>query len=242
MAKPTRYPKGISTAVVGSLMGDFPLPDPFHTSSTAGKQVYVYANDYVDLGNAASRTITGTSSTFALADGIGGWALVTPGGTTTTTTVARTAAAHQFVSGSKFWYVIRLKTSAVGAGVITRFGLQNGSGANTTNDAIYFTKPTAAGAGISLVSTVATVATTLASNVISSTTADTFVDVGFYYDGKDLLVYANDALVARVESPTIGASGTTLSNTLMQPFVQITPTATDTMTVDYVMAAQEVSR
>jgi hypothetical protein len=57
-----------------------------------------------------------------------------------------------------------------------------------------------------------------------------------------LLVYANDQLVARVSNPTIGASGTTLTSTVLTPFFQITPVATETMSIDYVMAAQEMTR
>ena len=48
--------------------------------------------------------------------------------------------------------------------------------------------------------------------------------------------------VARVSSPTIGSSSTTLTNALMGTVFQITPIATDTLTTDFVLAAQEVSR
>ena len=237
----SRLTHGLSTVPASGPTGQYPLPDPFHTGGDS-LDVFTYANDYTDIGSTNNTTITGTSSTFALADGLGGYGLITPGGTTTVTTVARTASAFQFISGQKFWYVTRLKTSAVGAGVITRFGLQYGTGANTTNDALYFTKVTGAAGGVNLVSTVSTTATTLVTNVLSSTVADTFIDVGFYYNGTDILVYANDVTVARVSAPTIGSSGTTLTNALLTPFFQITPTATDTMTIDYLLVAQETSR
>jgi hypothetical protein len=48
--------------------------------------------------------------------------------------------------------------------------------------------------------------------------------------------------VARVTAPTIGSTGTTLTNAVLGPVFQITPTATDTLTADFVLAAQEVSR
>jgi len=241
MSKPTRFTKGISTNIVGTLLGDYPLPASISTGSN-GMDVYTYTNDYDDLGSAASRTITGTSSTLAPADGVGGKAILTPGGASTVSTVARTNAGFQFVAGQRFWYNARLQTSGVGAGVITRFGVQHGNGANTTNDALYFTKVTGAAGGVNLVSTVATVATTLVTGVVASTAAATDIDVGFYYDGTDLLVFANDLLVARIASPTIGASGQTLTNTLLQPFFQITPVATETLTIDYELIACEVSR
>ena len=71
---------------------------------------------------------------------------------------------------------------------------------------------------------------------------DTFVDVGFYYNGTDLLVYSSDSLVARVTAPTIGSSGTTLTNALMTTLFGITPVATETLTIDYEFAAMETTR
>jgi hypothetical protein len=242
MGSPARFPNGIGTAVKGTLMGNFPLPDPLHTSSSAKKDVYVYVSDYNDLGAAASRTITGAGTTLAPINGLGGRAVLTPGGAAVVSTVARTAATFQFITGNEFWYQTRFQLSGVGAGVITCTGVQNGSGASTTNDGLYFTKTTGAGGAVALVSQVGGVATTLVSQVLTSTTAATDIDVGFYYDGNDLLVFAADALVARVASPTIGASGTTLSNALMQPFYQITPVATETYNIDYELCACEFTR
>ena len=94
---------------------------------------------------------------------------------------------------------------------------------------------------MNLVSTVGSTATTLVTGVATAV-SDTYLDVGFYYDGTDLLVFANDALVARVANPTIGSSGTTLTNATLTPFFAITPVATETVTVDYALIAQEVSR
>jgi hypothetical protein len=48
--------------------------------------------------------------------------------------------------------------------------------------------------------------------------------------------------VARVSDPTIGSSATTLTNAVLGPVLQITPTATDTLTVDFIGTAQEVVR
>ena len=77
---------------------------------------------------------------------------------------------------------------------------------------------------------------------MATAAAATWLNLGIYYDGTDLLVYAANSLVARVSAPTIGTSGTTLSSVIMTPVFQITPTATDTLTVDFVLAAQELVR
>jgi hypothetical protein len=242
MATPSRLTNGLSTLSTAHALRDFPLPDYIHTSSSVGKQVFSYINDFTDIGTTTANTITGVASTFALVNGVGGIAVATPGGAATVTTVARTAASFQFVTGNKFWYVTRVQTSGVGAGVITRFGLQVGNVANTTNDSIYFTKATGAAGAISLVSTVATVATTLVPVCVAVTAAATWVDMGFYYDGTDLNVFVSDQNLARIPGVTIGAAATTLTNGLLTPFIQITPVASETLSQDYVMVAQETTR
>jgi predicted extracellular nuclease len=99
----------------------------------------------------------------------------------------------------------------------------------------------ASSTSINLVSVVNSTSTTLVTGVATAVAA-TWFDVGFYYNGTDVLVYASDNLVARVTAPTIGSSGTTLTNALLSPVFQITPTATDTMTIDFVAASVEVLR
>ena len=77
---------------------------------------------------------------------------------------------------------------------------------------------------------------------VATAAAATWVELGFYFDGTDLLVYSNNAMIARITAPTIGTTGTTLTNALITPVLQITPTATDTLTVDFLGTAQEVTR
>jgi hypothetical protein len=242
MANPTRLTSGLATVPAVKPLGKYPLPDPFHTSGNSAFGVVSYINDFFDIGSTTAYVITGVASTFALASGIGGVAVLTPGAAATVSTYARAVNSFQFVAGQKFWYLTRLQLSGVGAGVISRAGLQVGSVAGTTQDAIYFTKLTGASGAVDLVSYVGGVATTLDSSVLPSTTAATWIDVGFYYDGKDLYVYANDALQSVIPNVTIGASGTTLSNAVLAPFAQITPVASETLSQDYILVAQEVVR
>jgi len=238
MGYPTNLTFGISTVPTTQPLGSYPLPDPFHTSANAGLDVVSYANDFFGIGSTTlDWTITGASSTFACVDGIGGWARVTPGGTTTATSVYQAHSGFQFVAGQSFWYLCRIKASAVSGNKSLYFGLQAGS---SVNDGLWFSKA-AASNSLNLVSVVGSTTTTLVTGV-TTMADDTFVDVGFYFNGTDLLVYSGDAVVARVTAPTIGASATTLTNALLAPVFQITPTATDTLTIDYVMAAQETTR
>jgi hypothetical protein len=242
MGVPTRFTYGVGTAAKGQPLGDFPFPDPFHTGSTTGLDVTAYANDFFTIGSTTvDWTITGVSSTFALADGVGGVSLVTPGGVSTVTTVAVAKAGFQFVSGQKFWYLTRIKASAVAGTVAFQFGLHNGTGATPT-DGIYFQKA-ASSTSLNLVSRVGSTSVTLATGIATAAAA-TYLDVGFYYNGTDLLVFASDNLVARVANVVIAAttSATAITNALLQPAFQITPTATDTLSIDYVLAAQETAR
>jgi hypothetical protein len=238
MASPTRYLSGVATTPASTPLGNLPFPDPFHTSGNVAYDATIYSNDFFGIGSTTlDWTIVGTSSTFTSTDGIGGISLITPGGATTATTVYKTGSSFQFVAGQKFWYVARVKASAVAGSVSLYFGLQKGS---ATTDGLWFSKA-ASSTSLNLVSTVNSTATTLVTGVTTAA-ANTYMDVAFYYDGTDILVYVNDVVIARVAAPTIGATGTTLTNALLTPVFQITPTATDTMSIDYVLAGQETVR
>jgi len=236
MGNPTRLQAGLSTAYQNEVFYSYPYPDPFHTGSTQALGSTSYMNDFNTLIG-TDYTVSGSGSAFALASGVGGIAVLTPGGTTTASAAYKAAPSFQFISGNRFWFTTRFKTSAVAGSVSYYVGLRNGSSAT---DGLWFSKA-ASSTSINLVSTVGSTATTLVTGVATAA-ADTYVEVGFYFDGTDLLVYANSALVARVSAPTIGSSGTTLTNAVIGQVFQITPTATDTMTVDFVGTAQEVSR
>ena len=236
MGSPTRFTSGVATVDANEPLGNYPFPDPFHSSGSSGLGSVSYVNDFNTLIG-TDFTTTGTSSTFALGNGVGGVAVLTPGGTTTATATYKPATFLQLTAGNKFWYVVRFKASAVSGTKAFYAGLRAGS---ATTDGLWFAKA-ASSTSLDLVSTVGSTATTLVTGV-ATMAADTYVDVAFYYDGLDLLVYSNDNVVARVSSPTIGSSATNLTNALLSPVFQITPTATDTLTIDYVLAAQEVTR
>ena len=241
MSNPTRLYSGLSTAYSNEPLYSFPFPDPFHTGSTSSLGSSTYTNDFNTLIG-TDYTVTGSSSAFAVAAGIGGWATLTPGGTTTASAAYKNGTFFQFVAGNRAWFSTRIKTSAVAGAISYYAGLRAGS---ATTDGLWFAKA-ASSTSINLVSTVGSTATTLVTGVATAV-ADTFVELAWYYDGTDIIVYSgtsasNMGPVARVSSPTIGSSSTTLTNALMGTVFQITPIATDTLTTDFVLAAQEVSR
>jgi hypothetical protein len=241
MGIPTRYSQGVSTQFKGTLLGDYPLPSPFRTSSTPttstinGYTVASYSNDFnkVDAGWSE------TAGTWATTDFAGGAAVLTPSTSGTTANARQTSAGWQFIAGQKLWYQTAIAVSSVASGVqIVYAGLINSSGGTiSTNNSLMFVKP----AGVTYLNLVATVggtSTTLVTNV-ASLTSGTMVNLGLYFNGTDLLVYVADALVARVAAPVLG---TTLPNDLLTPIFEITPVTTETITVDYVLVAQELSR
>lgn len=241
MSNPTRLYSGLSTAFPNEPLYSYPFPDPFHTGSGQYVGSSSYINDFNTLIG-TDYTVTGTSSTFAITNGVGGQAVLTPGGTTTATAAYKAGTFMQFIAGYRLWYVVRFKVSAVAGSVSYYAGLRAGS---ATTDGLWFAKA-ASSTSINLVSTVNSTATTLVTGVATAV-ADSWVDLGFYYDGTDLTCFSGTSSVdmspdARVSAVTIGSTGTNLTNALLSPVFQITPTATDTMTTDFVLAAQEIVR
>jgi len=241
MSNPTRFYSGVSTAFPNEPLYSYPFPDPFHTGSNQYTGSSTYSNDFNTLIG-TDYTVTGTSSTFAVTNGIGGQALLTPGGTTTATAAYKAGTFIQFVAGYRTWFVVRFKVSAVSGNVAYYAGLRAGS---ATTDGLWFAKA-AASTSINLVSTVNSTATTLVTGVATAV-AGGWVEVGFYYDGTDLICFSGTGSTdmgpdARISAVTIGTTGTNLTNALLSPVFQITPVATETMTTDFVLAAQEVAR
>jgi hypothetical protein len=238
MSSPSRFLSGVATVDAQLPLGNYPFPDPFHTSganiNTTGSASY--SNDYTLLAG-TDYTVTGTSSTFALTSGVGGVAVLTPGGTTTASAAYKPATFVQFQAGKKLWYTVRFKASAVSGTKSFYVGLRNGASAT---EGLWFAKA-ASSTSLNLISTVGSTATTLVTGVTTAV-ADTWIEVTIYFDGTDILVYNGHDAVARVSNATIGSSATTLTNAVLTPVYQITPTATDTLSVDFVLAAQELTR
>jgi len=232
MGTPTRFTYGIATVAKGKPLSSYPLPDPFNSTSDTGFGVSTYSNDF--QSSVAEYAVSGTSSTFALTSGLGGLAIVTPGGTTTATSIFKTGDSFGFVAGQKLWYTTRFEVSATTGTFLA--GLA--SAGTSATDGLWFVT---SGTSVNLVSRVGSTSTTLITGV-ATVAASTFIQLGFHYDNTDLVVFVNGNLVARVTSPTIGASGTTLTSALLAPIFSDTPTATETMTIDYVLAAEEISR
>lgn len=241
MSNPTRFLNGVTTVPATTPLGTYPLPDPFHTGGSAGIDVVTYSNDFFDIGTTTAYTISGTGAV-ALgvgAAGIGGTLVLTPA-SATASAVTRAATAFSFTRGSKFWFLQRIAASAV-TGVMSMFFGLNTANAAITADGLYFRK-SASQLNLDFVSVINGTTTVLAA-AVTTVTAAAYLDVGFYYDGTDILVYVNDVVKARVSGVTVGATNAfTVTNAYLSPVFQITPVGTENLNVDYVLVANEVAR
>lgn len=241
MSAPTRFTSGVTTVVASTPLGNYPFPDPFHTGGTAGLDVTTYSNDFFDIGTTTAYTISGGGAV-ALgvgAAGVGGTLVLTPA-SATASAVTRAATAFQFVQGNKFWFLQRIRASAV-TGVMSMFFGVNTANAAITADGLYFRKA-ASQLNLDFVSVV-NGTTTVLDAAVTTVTAGAYLDVGFYYDGTDLLVYSGDAVQGRIQNITIGATNAfTVTNAYLSPVFQITPVGTENLNIDYVLVANEVSR
>jgi len=241
MSNPTRFLSGVATVPSTQPLGSYPFPDPFHTGGTTGKDVATYSNDFFDTGTTTTYTLSGGGAV-ALgvgAAGVGGTEVLTPV-SATACAKTRAATAFSFTAGNKFWYLKRIAPSAV-AGVMSMFFGLNTANAALTADGIYFRKA-ASQLNLDLVSVINGTTTVLAA-AVATVAAGVYLDVGFYYDGTDLLVYSSDVLKARISNVTVGATNSfTLTNAYISPVVQITPVGTENLNTDYVLVANEIVR
>ena len=240
MTTPSRLTNGLSTVAKNHPMDLYPLPSPFDTASTNGMGVETYANGFLTTPPTTEWTTTG-SATIPLIPAVGGVITLTPSGATVAGSFYKNTTSFQFISGQQLWYETRMQISALTP--TSTFGLQYGS---SSSDGLWFSQAATTGV-VSLVSSVASTTTTLVATV-ATLTAATFMNVALHYDGSDLNVWAGAnkaamAKIARVTAPTIGATGaSTLTNKLLTPFFAIVPTASETLSSDFVLTAQEVAR
>lgn len=241
MSAPSRFLSGVATVPATQPLGSFPFPDPFHTSGSSNLDVVTYSNDFFELGNSSAYTLSGGGAV-ALgvgAAGVGGTEVLTPA-SATACAKTRAGTAFSFTQGNKFWYLKRIAPSAV-AGVMSMFFGLNTANAAITADGIYFRKA-ASQLNLDLVSVINGTTTVLAA-AVTTVAAGVYLDVGFYYDGTDILVYVNNVFKVRISNVTVGATNAfTVTNAYLSSVVQITPVATETLTTDYVLVANEIVR
>ena len=233
MAIPTRFPAGVSTQKVNQTLGMFGQPDP-----TDPIVNFYEFNQYV----AGDWTVTNTTShaTVALTAGAGGLLSLAGGASSVTSDIAAIISNplnFNFASTQQVWFYTGFKVTTAANDQI-QLGLMAANSALTPTAGMYFNK--AAGAAtIDFVVRKSSTSTT--QSAIATLVANTFVRLGFYYNGKDSVdVFVNDAKVYSQTVLTNLPTSTALGIGLGFKSAATAPTTSD-LIVDFALAAQDRS-
>lgn len=226
----TRFPYGLTNVGETDLFSDMVQPDPtlFHT----------YLNDF-DTYTAGDWTVTETDATAtqALTAGDGGLLLITnTAADNDLVALQKNPAAFTFTAGKKTFFRCRFKVSDATQSDLV-FGLQvvDATPLDVT-DGIYFVKAD----GVATVNFIcrkdASTGSTTAS-AVATLADDTFVELGFYYDGQSRVAYEVNGSVLG----SLDASSTFLPDAIctVSFALQNGEAVAKTMTVDYVYVAKE---
>lgn len=226
----TRFPYGLTNVGETDLFADMVQPDPtlFHT----------YFNDF-DTYTAGDWTVTETDSgaTQALTAGDGGLLLITnTAANDDLVALQKNPAAFTFTAGKKTFFRCRFKVSdATQSDLI--FGLQVvDSTPLDVTDGIYFLKADGAATVDFICRKNASTGSTSAA-AVATMANDTFIELGFYYDGQSKVAYEVNGSVLG----SLDASSTYLPDTIctVSFALQNGEAVAKTMTVDYVYVAKE---
>ena len=226
----TRFPFGVTNVGETNLFADMVQPDPtlFHE----------YFNDF-DTYVAGDWVVTETDAgaTQALTAGNGGLLLITnTAADNDLVALQKTPAAFSFTAGKKTFFRCRFKVSDATQSDLV-FGLQV---VDTTpldvTDGVYFLKADGS-AAISVVCRKNASAGSTSASSIATLADDTFIELGFYYDGAGKVAYeVNGSVVG-----SLAASSAYLPDTIctVSFALQNGEAVAKTMTVDYVYVATE---
>lgn len=226
----TRFPNGLTTARVTETMGDFILPDP--------TQAHVYFNDF-DTYAAAEWTITTVeagagSATEALTDADGGVLLITNDAADDDSDFFnKVGESFLFATGKKLWFKARFKVSdATQSDFVIGLQITDTTPLDVT-DGVFFQKDDG---DANLDFHVEKNNTATSATAIATVEDDTYLTVGFYYDGKSSIkYYVND-----VHLGTLATTNMPDDEVLTISFgIQNGEAVAKTMSLDYILAAKE---
>lgn len=226
MLSTTRFPNGVTNVGEDSLfaaMGQL-APTKFHT----------YMEDF-DYYAAADWTVTETQAgaTQALTNGDGGLLLLTNSAADDDlNALQKVGASFAFAAGKKLWFEARFKVSDATQSDFV-MGLQ---GTDTTpldtTDGVFFLKADGS-TSVSLLVEASSTATTTSS--VATVANDTFVRLGFWYDGDAAVYYfVNGALGGKSVTTNLPTVDLRVSFG-----IQNGEAVAKTMTIDYVFVAKE---
>jgi len=223
----TRFPNGVTNVGEDSPFADLTMPAPtkFHT----------YYEDF-DYYVAANWTVTETQAgaTQALTDGDGGLLLITnTAADDDLVSLQKVGESYRFASGKELFFEARLKVSdATQSDVV--IGLQI---TDTTpldvSDGVFFIKADGSTSVSLLVEKDGTATTT---SSVATMANDTFISLGFYYDGASSIQYSVNGVVKGTSVTTNLPDDEDMTVSIA---LQNGEAVAKTMTVDYVFVAKE---
>ncbi len=226
----TRFPYGLTNVSEVDLFSDMVQPDPtlFHQ----------YFNDF-DTYVAGDWTVTETDSgaTQALTAGDGGLLLITnTAADNDLVALQKNPAAFTFTAGKKTFFRCRFKVSDATQSDLV-FGLQVvDSTPLDVTDGIYFLKADGAATVDFICRKNASTGSTSAS-AVATMANDTFIELGFYYDGQSKVAYeVNGSVLGSLDASSTYLPDTTCTVSFA---LQNGEAVAKTMTVDYVYVAKE---
>ena len=225
----TRFPNGVTNSSDIAFFADMGQLDPtkFHT----------YFDDF-DYFTAGDWTITTTEAgagdaTEALTDGDGGLLLITNDAADDDNDfLQKKGESFKFVAGKRLWFKTRFKVSDATQSDLV-IGLQiTDTTPLAVTDGVYFLKADGSTTVNCLVTKNSTSTTTAAATLAS----DTFITLGFYYDGASTIqIWADDLVVATsVTTNLVDDEELTISFG-----IQNGEAVAKTLTIDYILAVKE---
>ena len=226
----TRFPYGLTNVSEVDLFSDMVQPDPtlFHQ----------YFEDF-DTYTAGDWTVTETDAgaTQALTAGDGGLLLITnTAADNDLVALQKNPAAFTFTAGKKTFFRCRFKVSDATQSDLV-FGLQVvDSTPLDVTDGIYFLKADGAATVDFICRKNASTGSTSAS-AVATMANDTFIELGFYYDGQSKVAYeVNGSVLGSLDASSTYLPDTTCTVSFA---LQNGEAVAKTMTVDYVYVAKE---
>lgn len=226
----TRFPNGVTNVAENDLFCNLAMPDP--------TQYHTYFDDF-DTYTAAQWTVTETSATAtqALADGDGGWLLLT-NSTEDNSLNALQKVGESFLmeSGKQAFFKARFKVSdATQSDVVIGLQITDATPLDVS-DGIYFLKSDGA-ATVDLVCRKNATTGSNTATAVATLSDDTFVTLGWYYDGQGNLTYSvNNSVTGSMSASSSYLPDTELTVSFA---IQNGEAAAKTMTVDYIYAAKQ---
>jgi hypothetical protein len=223
----TRFPNGVTNVGEDSPFADLAMPAPtkFHT----------YYEDF-DYYVAANWTVTETQAgaTQALTDGDGGLLLITnTAADNDLVALQKVGESYRFASGKELFFEARLKVSdATESDVVIGLQITDATPLDVS-DGVFFIKADGSTSVSLLVEKNGTATTT---SSVATLANDTFISLGFYYDGASSIQYFVNGVVKGTSVTTNLPDDEDMTVSIA---LQNGEAVAKTMTVDYVFVAKE---